>query len=49
MYDINDKITIMNGNVLIKVIIIKINVDGTFIVETETKEELRIYRDDIID
>jgi len=49
MYNINDEITIINGNILIKAIITKINLDRTFIVKVATGEELRIYREDIID
>lgn len=49
MYNINDKITIINGNVLINVTITKINLDGTFIVRVKNGEELRIYREDIVD
>jgi hypothetical protein len=47
MYNIDDEIMIINNNKVIKVTIIKINSDGTFIVKTEDNEELRIYREDI--
>jgi hypothetical protein len=47
MYNINDEVMIINNNEIIKVTIIKINLDGTFIVKTEDNEELRIYRQDI--
>jgi hypothetical protein len=47
MYNINDEIMIFNDGKLIKVIIIEINLDGTFVVKTEHGETLRIYREDI--
>jgi hypothetical protein len=47
MYNIDDEVMIVDNNEVIKVTIIKINLDGTFIVKTEYNEELRIYREDI--